>query len=310
VLKEMHATTEPDRVKAIKDFDEAFFSHVGFVFSNIARSTAHGWTGGRMAPASEAAAPEMRRYYRAVSRLSAAFALLTDLSMFVLGGSLKRRERISGRLGDILSQMYLISAALKRYEDDGRPAADAPYVHWSIQDALVKAQQALIGVLHNFPNRALAGLVHMLVFPFGLPYRNPSDSLGTAVAEAMQTAGESRDRLLADSFVQGEIGDPISCGEMAFALLSQVEAIEKRLKPAIQSGILTPIPQSLVSMQEWVTNTATAGMLNAEEQRTMSDFARFTDTAVQVDDFPQDFNASSDAAKRQLVADRQRLHAL
>jgi acyl-CoA dehydrogenase len=304
VLKEMHATVEGNRRKAIEDFDQAFFSHVGFVFANAARSLAYGLTAGRLAPAPPAVAPALRGYYRAVSRLSAAFALLTDLSMFILGGSLKRRERISGRLGDILSQMYLISAVLKRYEDDGRPAADAPYVHWSVQDALVQAQQALNGVLENFPNRAIAGLVRVFVFPFGLPYRNPSDSLGTQVAEAMQTAGEDRNRLLADSFVKGEIGDPISCGEMAFGLLPQVEAIEKRLKPIIQSGALDPVPQSLVSMQQWVTRATAAGIINAEERRTMSDFARFTDVSVQVDDFPQDLNLSLDAAARQLMEER------
>lgn len=301
VLKEMRATAEGDRSKAIKDFDAAFFSHVGFVFANAARSLVYGLTGGRLAPASRGAARQMRHYYRAVSRLSAAFALLTDLSLFVLGESLKRRERISGRLGDILSQMYLVSAALKRYEDDGRQAADAPYVHWSVQDALVRAQQALTGVLENFPNQVIAGLIRVVVFPFGLPHRYPSDSLGTKVAEAMQTAGSSRNRLLADTFLQGDINDPISCGEMAFNLLPQVEAIERRLKPAIRCGSLPPVPQSLPAMQEWVLRAATAGMITSEERQTMSDFAYFTDVSVHVDDFPQDLNASSDAVKRQLA---------
>jgi acyl-CoA dehydrogenase len=218
--------------------------------------------------------------------------LLTDLSMIVVGESLKRRERISGRLGDVLSQMYLISATLKRYEDDGRPRTDAPYVHWSVQDALVKAQQALSGVLENFPNRTLAFLVRAMAFPFGLPHRNPSDALGTEVAKAMQIAGESRNRLLADSFVQEDVGDAVSCCEMAFRLLRQVEAIEMRLKPVILSGTLDPIPQSLVLMQEWIDRADEAGMLDADEKRTMSDFARFTDRAVQVDDFaPEYFGA-------------------
>ena len=252
----------------------------------------YGLTGGRLARAPQDAAHEMQVYYRAVSRLSAVFALLTDLSMVVVGESLKRRERISARLGDVLSQMYLISATLKRYEDDGRARTDAPFVHWSVQDALVKAQQALSGVLENFPNRTVAFLVRAIAFPFGLPHRNPSDALGTKVAEAMQTAGESRNRLLADSFVQGEVDDAISCCEMAFRLLRQVEAIEKRMKPAILSGTLEPIPQSLVSMQEWIIRAAQMGMLDTDEQRTMSDFACFADLAVQVDDFaPEHFGA-------------------
>ena len=304
VLKEMHAATEGDRNKAIRDFDAAFFGHVGFICANVARSLAYGLSGGLLAPTPSAAAPEMQTYYRAVGRLSAAFALLTDLSMFVLGGSLKRRERISARLGDVLSQMYLVSATLKRYEDDGRLAPDAPYAHWSVQDALLKAQQALVGVLENFPNRWLAGAVRMLVFPFGLPHRDPSDALGGRVADAMQTPGESRERLLADTFIQGDISDPVSCGEMALALLPRIEAIEKRLKPAIRRGTLTPIPQSLIAMQDWITECASQGMINSDERRAMADFARFTDVSVHVDDFPQDLNAASDLMKRQHAANR------
>lgn len=191
-----------------------------------------------------------------------------------------------------------------RYEDDGRPAADAPYVHWSVQDALLKAQHALMGVLDNFPNRMIAGLVRVLVFPFGLPHRNPSDALGTEVAEAMQTAGDRRNRLLADSFVPDEAGDPIACGEKALTLLHWADAIKKRLKAAIRSGRLAPIPQSLIAMQDWVTHAATTGMINAQEQRMMSEFARFADVSVHVDDFPQDLNVSSDAMKRQSAVNR------
>ncbi|HAT31123.1 MAG TPA: acyl-CoA dehydrogenase [Janthinobacterium sp.] len=305
VLKEMHATTESDKRKAGSDFDAAFFGHVGFVGANAARALCYGVSAALLAPAPDKAAPEMLPYYRAVNRLSTAFALLTDLSMFVLGGELKRRERISARLGDILSQMYLISATLKRYEDEGRQDADAPYAHWSVQDALLKAQGALIGVLENFPNRPLAFLVRLIVFPFGLPYRAPSDALGGYVAEAMQTAGASRERLLADCFVAEDMSDPIACGELAFALLPQVEAIEHRFKPAFHSGALAPIPQSLPEMQDWVTGAAANGLITAEERRAMSDFARFTDLSVHVDDFPADLSAASDAGKRQLMGARQ-----
>jgi acyl-CoA dehydrogenase len=307
VLKEMHATRESDRQRAVAAFDVAFFSHAGFVCANAVRALVCGLTGGRLMPAPRAAAPEMQPYYRAVDRLSTAFALLTDMSMFVLGGSLKLRERISARLGDVLSQMVLVSAALKRFEDDGRPAADAAYLDWSVQDALLKAQQALAGVLENFPNRPLAFLARLLVFPFGLPYRAPSDALGTAVAQAMQTAGKSRDRLLADSFVQGEISDPVSCAEMAFVLLPKVEAIEQRLKPAIRAGALAPMPQSLPEMQDWVSKAAMLGVIDMEERRVMADFARFTDVSVHVDDFPQDFNVAADMARRQqALAERKR----
>ncbi len=99
--------------------------------------------------------------------MSAAFALLSDLLMFFPSGSLKFREQTSAPLGDVLSQLYLISSVLKRYEDDGRPTEDLPYAYWAIQDALHQAQEAYLGVLDNFPNRPLALLLRAVAFPSG-----------------------------------------------------------------------------------------------------------------------------------------------
>ena len=304
VLREMRATAEADQRKGERDFDAAFFGHVGFICANALRALWYGLTGGVTAPVPERAANEMARYYRAIGRLSTVFALMTDMSMFILGGELKRRERISARLGDALSLMYLVSATLKRYEDDGRRESDAVYVHWSVQDALNKAALALNGVLENFPNRPAAVLARLLAFPFGLPYAPPSDDLGAAVAVAMQTPGDSRERLLADGYLADELRDPVACGELAFALLPLVESIEHRLKPAIKSGKLESIPQSLPQMEAWITQAAGQGLLTPEERRAMSDFARFTDLSVHVDDFPADLGAAGDADKRRRMAAR------
>ncbi|MFS2002455.1 acyl-CoA dehydrogenase [Duganella sp. CT11-25] len=306
VLREMRATAEADRRKGEHDFDAAFFGHVRFVCANAVRALWYSLTGGLSAPVPERAADDMAAYYRAVGRLSTAFALMTDMSMFVLGGELKRRERISARLGDALSLMYLVSATLKRYEDEGRQEADAVYVHWSVQDALNKAALALDGVLENFPNRPAAVLARLLTFPFGLPWAPPSDDLGAAVANAMQTPGASRERLLADSYLADDLRDPVACGELAFALLPMVESIEHRLKPVFRSGELESVPQSLPEMERWITQVAALGLLTPEERRAMSDFARFTDLSVHVDDFPADLNATADAEKRRRMATQPR----
>ncbi|MET0266286.1 MAG: acyl-CoA dehydrogenase [Duganella sp.] len=298
VLREMHATTEPDRRKAELDFDAAFFGHMRFVCANLARSVWYAVGGAGSAPVPEQAHADMAGYYRAVGRLSTAFAVLTDMSMFVLGGELKRRERISARLGDALSMLYLVSATLKRFEDEGQQADDAPYVHWSVQDALHKAQLALDGVLENFPNRFVAGLVRMLVLPFGLPYAAPSDDLGAEVARAMQTAGASRERLLEGVFLADDLRDPVACGELAFALLPQVESIEQRLKPAVRVGQLDGMPQNLPDMEAWCANAAALELISPEERRVLADYARFTDLSVHVDDFPADLNAAADAEQR------------
>ncbi|SDG84133.1 MULTISPECIES: acyl-CoA dehydrogenase [unclassified Duganella] len=304
VLKEMRSTADSDQERGLRDFDAAFFGHMGFTIGNAVRALWYSLTGGITAPSPGKAAPEMRRYYRAVGRLSTVFALMTDLSMFTLGGDLKRRERISSRLGDALSMLYLISATLKRFEDEGRQEQDAAYVHWSVQDALCKAQSALDGVLANFPSRVAALLARLLAFPFGLPYAAPTDKLGGQIATAMQTHGGARERLLAGSFLADDLRDPVACGELAFGLLAFVDSIEHRLKPAIKGGALPPVPQSLPAMEEWIARAASQGLVTPEERRAMSDFARYTDLSVHVDDFPPDLNAAADAAQRRKMSVR------
>ena len=127
IIREFSAAQNPDRSKAVADFDHAVFGHLGFLLGNIARSLFLGLTRGRLSrsPVSGAA----RRYYQQLNWMSAAFALAADTAMMTLGGALKRKERLSARLGDVLSEMYLTSAVLKQFEDDGSPEADLPLLH-------------------------------------------------------------------------------------------------------------------------------------------------------------------------------------
>ncbi|MGZ8967528.1 MAG: acyl-CoA dehydrogenase, partial [Gallionella sp.] len=180
VLKEIAATTDENRQRALKNFDEAVFAHISFALSNAARSLVFGMTQGYGLPVD--AAPEVKRYYQQLTRYSAAFALSADVAMAMLGGSLKRREKLSARLGDVLSQLYLCSATLKRFEDEGRPSEDLPLLHWSMQDALYKIEQAFAGVAQNFPNVLARGLLRTLIFPLGARLTPPSDALGHQVA--------------------------------------------------------------------------------------------------------------------------------
>ena len=147
-----------------------------------------GMTGSHFVAVDVDVAPEVRRYYQQMTRFSAAFAFLSDISLLVLGGSVKRREKLSARLGDILAQMYLISCTLKRFEADGRQAADAPLAHWAIWDSMYKAQEAFDGVIANFPNRFIGAFLHRSIFPWGHPYVVPSDDLGHQVAKLLIAA--------------------------------------------------------------------------------------------------------------------------
>ncbi|MGS0740654.1 acyl-CoA dehydrogenase [Glaciimonas sp. GG7] len=308
VLKEMTAAAEEDAAKSLHDFDQALFGHVSFVYANLARTFLGGISAGMLLAAPKAAPVELRHFYRAVNRLSAAFALLSDASMLVLGGSLKFRERISARLGDVLSQLYLISSVFKRYDDDGRKQEDLPYVHWAVQDALHQAQEAYLAVLANYPNRPVAWILRLLAFPFGRSFHPPSDALDSTLARAMQTDGASRDRLIADIYLPAETQAPTVYGEMAFKLIPQVNAIEARLKPIIKEGKLAPIPQSLIDMQQWIAVATAAELISIEENHLLSDFAHFGDISVQVDDFPQDLNRQAALQKKHQMDQLKQYH--
>src|SRR4029453_10244041 len=165
VLKEIDASRETDPAKASAAFDAALFGHIGFPLSNLAGTLVPGLTGSHFVGVPADIAPETRRYYQQLTRFSAALAFLADVSMGSLGGALKRKEKLSARLGDVLSMLYVCSAVLRRYETDGRQAADAPLMHWAMWDAMYKAQTAFEGVISNFPNRAIAGVMRAIVFP-------------------------------------------------------------------------------------------------------------------------------------------------
>lgn len=239
VLPEMLAASHPDKEQALKDFDKAVFSHVGFAISNLVRSFWLGLTGARFA-----AAPykdQTKGYYQQLSRLSANLAFLSDMAMGTLGGELKRKERVSARLGDVLSQLYLASSALKRYQDEGRQQADLPLLHWALQDAMFKAQEAIDELLRNFPNRWIGLALRVIVLPLGRDLKRPSDKLDSQVARLLQTPSATRDRLAEGQYLTREEGNPLGLLEQALddvltaePLFDKVCKAEGRKRPFTQ----------------------------------------------------------------------------
>ncbi|QYJ80824.1 acyl-CoA dehydrogenase FadE [Shewanella aegiceratis] len=192
VLAEMEAAFDPDMHKSLNDFDSALFGHIGFTTSNLVRSFWLGLTSSYFS--NSPYKDKTKRYYQHMNRFSANLALLSDLAMATLGGGLKRKERVSARLGDLLSQLYLASATLKRYQDEGRQSEDLVLVQWAVEDALYKLQDSLDDLLNNFP-MGLGRVLRVILFPFGRPLKRPSDVLDHKVAKIMQTPCASRDRL-------------------------------------------------------------------------------------------------------------------
>jgi acyl-CoA dehydrogenase len=287
VLKEMQAAREADRAKAAHDFDRAFWGHVGFTLSNAVRSLVMGLTGSHWASVPAGAAPENRRYYQQLTRFSSMFAFLSDVSMLVLGGGLKRREKLSARLGDILSLMYLCSAALKRYEDEGRSRADKPLLDWAIWDAMFRAQNAFEGVISNYPSRVVAWWLRRILFPLGRPYVVPSDRLGHEVAKLLIEPSATRDRLTAGMYVTKGEADIVGKLEAALEAAVAAEPIERKLRDAQKAGKIggdDPAREGLA-----------AGVIGADEHAVLARATRLRDEVIRVDDFPGDLSLAEEA---------------
>jgi acyl-CoA dehydrogenase len=233
VLKEMKAAQND----SLDEFDHAFWSHIKFTVSNAARAMWTGITGGRGLPSP--ACEDTKRYYQQLTRFSTAFALLADVSMFVIGGSLKRKEKLSARLGDVLSLLYLSSAALKFYDQRGRQQDELPLLRWALYDSAFKIQVALDGIIENFPSRAIAFVLRRLVFPRGLTLIQPSDQMGHEVADLLIQPSAARSRLIAGIYLPKDENDVIGKLEAAMHAVIAAEPIEAKVKVAKKAGRIT-----------------------------------------------------------------------
>ncbi len=292
VLKEIAATREADREKASVDFDAALFGHIRFVLFNMARTLVTGLTGSHFVAVPADVAPETRRYYQQLTRFSAALAFLADVSMGVLGGALKRKEKLSARLGDILSLLYLCSATLKRYEDEGRQCDDAPLMHWAIWDAMFKAQNAFEGVISNFPNRAIAAVMRRFVFPLGRPYVVPSDRLGHEVARLLVEPSATRDRLTAGMATPKSDDDPLGLIERALVATIAAEPIEAKVRAAVKAARISGTVPPGEGAKALIERAREAGVITTGEAAAVAVAHELTAKVIRVDDFAPDLGAS------------------
>jgi acyl-CoA dehydrogenase len=279
VQREMRAARDPDRRRGVADFDRALFGHLRFALCNAARSAFMAVTLARFS-AVPARGPT-RRYYQHIVRFSASFALLTDIAMLTLGGYLKKKESISARLGDVLSAMYLASMVLKHHADRGEPAEELPMVEWACRTLLYEAQEQLHSVLRNFPNRPIAALTRLLIFPRGLTYFAPADRLGRSVAELVLNDTPTRayfGRLL---YRREEPHNPLAALQQALALAATAEPLERKLRALGQKsgrvGALDLPGQILQGLE--------SGILSEPEARFLADYDRRVMEIIAVDDF-------------------------
>ncbi|GGU81476.1 acyl-CoA dehydrogenase [Pseudomonas laurentiana] len=269
VLKEMALAGREDHDQALKAFDALLLRHIGFAVGNAASTLILSLGLGHFEKAPGDALSQ--GYFRALNRQAAAFALLADLCMMLLGGSLKRRERLSARLGDVLSHLYLSSAALKRYYDLESPDHLQPLLRWAMEENLGQAEKALDQLLDNLPNRFLGCALRLLVFPFGRRHTGPSDALDTEVAALICRAkgDPALEELLSGCYRPEDAEDPVGALHHASQQLAASEPLQHTLHQALKSGQVVPAPgQSPIdaALQAGVLQTSEALTLHAAEQ--------------------------------------------
>lgn len=284
LLKEMMALQDEDKARGLDAFDKAFWGHVGHSLANTFRAWGRAWTGGAFAPAPNAGAAS--RFYRQLSRYSAAFALAVDLSLLSLGGGLKRQEMISARFGDILSELYLSCAALKRWNDEGRQKDDFPLLEFCLEASLATIAQRFDELIVNFPVRPVAWLMRFFIQPFGPRRRGPSDRVTQACAAILTDPCAARDRLTTDLFVpvktEGEGANGVGLLKRAFELVVATQPIRDRMHTARVRDIDRAVEQ---------------GTITAAEAEQLKQAAAAVSAAVAVNDFAAEELTSRGAKK-------------
>jgi acyl-CoA dehydrogenase len=279
VLKEMQAARSPEGERSVDDFDRALFGHIGFTISNAVRSLVMALTFARFESAPGSG--PIRRYYQHIERFSASFAFATDVAMLSLGGYLKKKENLSARLGDVLSYMYLASMVLKHYHDHGSPKEDQPLVEWACRDLLYRAQEQLHGFLRNFPNRLLAALMRVLIFPRGRTYFAPGDALGAQLAQLAMEPGPTRDRLCRHAFRSNVAGNPLAALHEALQMAVVVEPLDRRLRV---EGVKTGRIKAL-DVPGQIREGEALGIITNAEASLLLDYDRRIMHIINVDDF-------------------------
>jgi hypothetical protein len=284
VLSEMEAAANPDEKQGAKDFDSLLFKHISHATKNTFGAFGAALTGSKFIKA-DMSGPT-KPYYQDLTRLSRALAVSADFAMLTLGGELKRKELISARLGDGLSYLYMASAALKKYEDEGRQQADLDYVHYAVQHCFHNAAKSLQEAYRNFPNKMVGKVLKGLVFPVGNHFEKPSDNLTVQLAESLMTPGAHRERLTHLCYIGKEEDDSVGLMENAFNAMYSIKPLERKIFKAVKEG---KVARKGLLADKLAQALAADVLTQAEvDQIVAADKLRYT--AIQVDHFSHDLS--------------------
>ena len=279
LYKEVQAAQDPDRERGLDAFEAAFDNHIAFSLSNATGAFVHNVTGGALASAPEHA-QRMSNWYRQLARASRSYAFVADLTVALLGGGLKTKQKITGRMADALSELYMLAATLKRYDDDGRPAGDEHIVTLAAKNALHRFQEAIGGTIDNFPAQWARPLMRAVVFPLGRRFKPASDALGHKVAKHALQPGEERDRLTRHIFISKDVNDATGILEVTLEKVIAAEPAEKKLEKAIRDGLVRRYHGI-----DWFADAEANGVITGAEAEQLREVETLVARVIAVDHF-------------------------
>ncbi|NPD21003.1 acyl-CoA dehydrogenase [Alterinioella nitratireducens] len=270
MLENIQSLGVEDEEESLARFDKSLWAHIGHTTKTFFRAWGRAWTGGLFAPAPKGVGP-VAPIYRKLSRWSAAYALTADFAFLTLGGALKRKEMISGRMGDVLSEMYILSATLKRWQDEGRNEADLPVVRYAAERGFGRMQEALDGVLANFPARWAAWILRFVTLTGSAP-KTPDDRLVAECSDLIFEPSDTRDRIVGRIF-EGCHSDGIETLNRCYAAVTGAAPLMKKLREAGKT------PEQALE----------AGIIGESDMQQINDMQALVDEVVAVDDYsPED----------------------
>ncbi|XOB92479.1 acyl-CoA dehydrogenase [Pseudomonadota bacterium 24LQ007] len=307
IVEEIEAAGMEDQDKAAKKFDGIFYRHLAHTTRNALRAFVLGLSKGWLESAPRQG--DIQKYYRQLGRFSAAFALMTDVTLLTVGGGLKARQRLSGRMADCLVQLYYATAVIKQWHEEGYPDDQRDLVEWCLQTCLHDLQDSMREAIINFPVPALRWPLRLLVFPLGATGLNgPDDKLGAKVAATIVKDTPVRQRISRGTFINADPNDPLGRVLNAYRLANETEESRHKLHEAIRSrdedevdGIALLMGHQRKELVDWA---CAQGIVKAEECPKLEEALTALYDVIRVDAFDADglkSLAKSAKGKRKVV---------
>jgi acyl-CoA dehydrogenase len=279
--QELDAILDTNKQRGLINFDRALLKHLGHILSNLVRCTFLSLTAAKLAPkVLNNTSPHIKSYIQNLSLATSCFALVSDIALIILGGKLKTKEFLSGRFADMLSMLYLSATAIKHFNDQNNPAELEPVVTYAVQNNLYLFWQAFQDILDNFPHPLLAKFLAIILMPYGRPIKKPNDKLTTKVAILLQSQGIARDLLLNNTYLSGNINNPVVKLEHAFKLVTRAEPIEAKMQQAIKEKVFASNDFTKILAESVQTS-----LINHEEAELLQEARAAVEQAITVDSF-------------------------